>query len=62
MDGIAMSQTVTETAGFEAWCDRVRQLLGWSEGVGDEWPALFAAGSSPRDAARATVYGDSEGD
>ncbi len=57
-----MSQTVTETAGFEAWCDRVRQLLGWSEGVGDEWPALFAAGSSPRDAARATVYGDSEGD
>lgn len=47
---------------FQAWCDCVRQLLGWSEGQGDDWHAHFAAGRTPRDAARATVYGDADGD
>jgi hypothetical protein len=57
-----MLQTMIDSAEFVTWCDRVRLLLGWSEGEGDDWPALFAEGRTPRDAARATVYGDSEGD
>jgi hypothetical protein len=62
MNESAMSQIATEASGFESWCDRVRQLLGWSDGASDDWPALYAAGCSPRDAARATVYGDAEGE
>jgi hypothetical protein len=54
---IALQQT-----GFEAWCSCVRRLLGWSEGMLEEWPALFASGHTPRDAARAAVYGEGLGD
>ena len=49
-------------AGFEAWCDCVRRLLGWTEGTGEGWAALFASGHTPRDAARTTIYGDTAGD
>ena len=56
-DAIASAQ-----AGFDAWCNCVRRLLGWSEGMLEEWPALFATGHTPRDAARAAVYGQGFGD
>jgi hypothetical protein len=62
MKEATMSGIALEGAGFEVWCDRVRQLLGWSEGAREDWRALYEAGQSPRDAARATVYGDTEGD
>jgi hypothetical protein len=51
-----------DQAGFEAWCDCVRRLLGWSEGAGEDWAALYATGHTPRDAARTTIYGDTAGD
>ena len=60
-----MEQTQTialEQAGFEAWCNCVRRLLGWSEGTLEDWPGLFASGHTPRDAARTAVYGESFGD
>jgi hypothetical protein len=68
MDDMAMSSaeraaaTASEAARFAAWCNCVRQLLGWREGEGDDWRALYASGHTPRDAARATVYGDTDGD
>ncbi len=52
----------SDAAAFEAWCGCVRRLLGWNDGTGDGWPALFASGHTPRDAARATIYGDTVGD
>ena len=51
-----------DAAQFALWCNCVRQLLGWREGEGDDWRALYASGHTPRDAARATVYGDSDGE
>ena len=51
-----------DTSGYEAWCDCVRRLLGWTEGAEEGWPALFASGHTPRDAARTTIYGDTTGD
>jgi hypothetical protein len=51
-----------QQAGFEEWCNCVRRLLGWSGGMRDEWAQLFASGHTPRDAARAAVYGESFGD
>ena len=47
---------------FDAWCDCVRRLLDWSDGVGEGWAVMFAAGQTPRDAARMTIYGDTVGD
>jgi hypothetical protein len=37
-------------------------LLGWADGQNEDWPALFAAGLTPRDAARTMIYGDTSGD
>jgi hypothetical protein len=54
---IALEQT-----GFEEWCNCVRRLLGWSQGMREDWPHLFSTGHTPRDAARAAVYGDGLGD
>ncbi len=58
-----MTETIAlRQAGFEAWSSCVRRLLGWSDGMHEDWPALFASGHTPRDAARATIYGDGLGD
>lgn len=54
--------TAPKTGRFEAWCDCVRQLLGGTDGSAADWGELFAAGRTPRDAARRMVYGDCEGD
>jgi len=51
-----------DNGGFDEWASCVRRLLGWAEGIGADWAALFASGHTPRDAARATVYGDTNGD
>jgi hypothetical protein len=51
-----------EQSGYEAWSHCVRRLLGWSSGEMADWPALFASGHTPRDVARAVVYGESTGD
>jgi hypothetical protein len=57
------AQTIAlEQAGFEEWCNCVRRLLGWSGGMREDWPALFASGHTPRDGARMAVYGDGRGD
>ena len=57
-----MESIALEQSGFEAWCNCVRRLLGWSEGTREDWPALFASGHTPRDAARSAVYGEGLGD
>jgi hypothetical protein len=67
MDDMAAPEDPTRTialqgTGFDTWCGCVRRLLDWSEGTGEDWPALYASGHAPRDAARATVYGDTVGD
>lgn len=51
-----------EQSGYEAWRACVRRLLGWSKGEQEDWPDLFASGHTPRDVARAVVYGESTGD
>ena len=56
-DDIGQSQS-----GYDAWRNCVRRLLGWTKGEMEDWPALFATGHTPRDVARAVVYGDSTGD
>jgi hypothetical protein len=56
------AEAASEGARFDAWCNCVRQLLGGSDGAAEDWRALFAAGRSPRDAARAMVYGDADVD
>ena len=58
----AESSIGLEQTGYEAWCNCVRRLLGWSEGELESWPGLFASGHTPRDAARAAVYGEATGD
>jgi hypothetical protein len=63
IERIEPAQTIAlRQSGFEEWCNCVRRLLGWSQGMLEEWPALFATGHTPRDAARAAVYGESLGD
>jgi hypothetical protein len=54
--------TASEGARFEIWCNCVRQLLGWSGGEADDWRTMFASGSTPREAARAMIYGDTDGE
>jgi hypothetical protein len=51
-----------EQSGYEAWRACVRRLLGWTDGENEDWPALFVSGHTPRDVARAVVYGESTGD
>ena len=48
-----------EQSGYVEWAQCVRRLLGWSGGENADWPELFASGHTPRDVARAVVYGDS---
>jgi hypothetical protein len=55
-------RAASDVAAFNAWCDCVRRLLGWTEGTGEDWLALFKSGHTPRDAARTTIYGDTAGD
>ena len=69
MDDTAMyaidpAQSITlEQTVYEEWCNCVRRLLGWThDGVREDWPDLFASGHTPRDAARAAVYGEGLGD
>ena len=51
-----------QNSNYEDWCRCVRRLLGWPSGEMENWPALFASGHTPRDAARFAVYGDTAGD
>jgi hypothetical protein len=65
MDMVRATTSViaSDTADFEVWCGCVQRLLGWAGDMHEDWPALFAAGLTPREAARTTIYGDdSSGD
>ena len=43
---------------FSEWCHCVRLLLGWAAGTPDAWPDLYAAGVTPLEAARRTIFGE----
>lgn len=58
----ALDMPAAEREEFERWCGCVRRLLGWRSGEMQDWPALFASGHTPRDAARLAVYGEGIGD
>lgn len=42
---------------FTDWCQFTRLLLGWTAGTPDVWRDLYAAGATPLQAARETVFG-----
>jgi hypothetical protein len=43
---------------FAEWCQCTRLLLGWVAGMPGNWPDLYAAGVTPLQAARRTVFGE----
>ncbi len=42
---------------FADWCQHTRLLLGWPSGTPEHWHDLYAAGATPLQAARQTVFG-----
>jgi len=50
-------RNTTRRPAFTDWCQFTRLLLGWAAGTPEVWRDLYAAGATPLQAARATVFG-----
>ena len=58
MEVVTMDRLSARHSPFTTWCQCTRLLLGWSVGTHAGWRKLYAAGATPLQAARWTIFGE----